>query len=123
GFLPLKYSANVVGMAMRQNDVLHMAVAFGSQESLSIRGVTCRGSIYNYISVWRGHQIHVAGRWGHIDGVADLYCCGLILADGIQTHADPYKQQKRKDSDSRRHSLSPDRLYLNLPAVKRPWSQ
>src|SRR5262249_55180445 len=116
GFLPERYSADMVGMAMRQDNVFHRPVVFRDQQLPGLRGHLRQSSIDYYISGRRSYHKNVAGRGSHIDTVPDLNGLCLILTGGICVNSGNYAQRKRDNDDSGHSFFS---LYKNSCSVLR----
>ena len=83
GLLPQLDSADVVRVAMRQDDVLDRPVVLGSQQFL---GIWCHrgcGRIDHHIPSGCGHQVDVACDGSHVYGVADFDGVGWRLRGGV----------------------------------------
>jgi len=60
----------------------------------------CHGGVDHHISVWSFHQIHIAGRWNHRNGVIDLDGLFVVLAEGAdrQNRSEDHLWQNPSDS-------------------------
>ena len=100
-FLPQRNAADVVGMTMRQDDVLHGTMDFGRQEFPG-DGSLRRGSrVDDDVSGRRLDQIHVAGGRSQIDGVADLdeFRFLWLLSRGIGGRPESEQEESCQESE------------------------
>src|SRR3974377_862002 len=70
--LPESDAANMIGVAVGQNDVLDRPIARGRENLPGVGGLTFRRCIDDDIARWSGNEVGIARAGSHIDGVADL---------------------------------------------------